>query len=896
MLSQARLIYPLLDGFLLGDLLSEHDGVRCYPAIRQKNGEKYIVKVISVPASSVQLDALLLAGAFPSKTAALRYFKDLAKDILAQAQILSQLSQQEGFAAYHGSQMISSADGDGFEVYLLGSLKTSLEKHLETGTMTQRGVVEMGLDLCAALAACRRAGYLYVDLQPGNVFRTDENGYLIGDVGFVPLDSLQFASLQKQYRSRYTAPEMSDDFAQLNTTVDIYALGLILYQACNGGFLPKNGDFSAAPMYADYELAEIISKACSPTPKDRWQDPSQMAQALISYMQRNGVSDENLIPVIPPADDDPTAEDFLPAVTAEELSQEIAALPESEVILMEAMAAEQDDLSHIIAQADALIDHEAPNAAMVPSRNDGDSQQPEPFHAQELEATPQDIPEAAEEFQTGTVPSDYADEIYCPVERRPFPWRILLTGVCIILLLVGAVFAKRYYDHVYIQNVEDLLITQADGAATVKVISDIDESLLTVLCADSYGNVKRSPVTAGIAMFTGLDPQTHYTIRIQISGHHKLTGQTTDSFTTEAQTTILGFVAYIGPEDGSVLLSFTTSGPEVDVWTVTYEADGIAPRSASFSGNSVTIYDLEVGKDYTFTLSANGQQLGGSTAVSYTASNIILAQDLAIIACGGGSLTAQWAAPDGFTPKNGWAVRCYNGAGYDQTVITYEPHYTFTGLDHSVPCHVDVTYVSMTQYAGTSVCANPITVEKFDYTVSNENGLTIRWTYSGTAPEGGWDVLCVIDGKTIQVRTEEPFIVAKVFPGSKYQISLSAADGTSIFGGDSSYTISEVAPFIGYGVNAEMLSAQISGHTITLTAPAETTVESSEHLVDAMCLIRNADGVLCAAFEDEFLWNTIWEGNVCTMLLPALPDTPGAYVLSIYFDGGWVAEVEFTVE
>ena len=80
------------------------------------------------------------------------------------------------------------------------------------------------------------------------------------------------------------------------------------------------------------------------------------------------------------------------------------------------------------------------------------------------------------------------------------------------------------------------------------------------------------------------------------------------------------------------------------------------------------------------------------------------------------------------------------------------------------------------------------------------------------------------------------------------------------------------------------------------TAPADTTVESSEDYVDSICLLRTADGVLVSAFADEFLWNTIWDGNVCTLLLPAVPDTPGSYVLSIYLNGGWLAEVEFTVE
>lgn len=880
-MSQARLIYPLMDGFLLGDELSTHDGVRCYPAIRQKTGGKYIVKAISFPASRVQLDALLLSGAYQSKADALHYFKELAAEVIKQTQILGQLSQQEGFAAYHGSQMVASEDGNGYEVYLLGSYKLSLSRLWENGPMTHRGVLELGLDLCAALAACRRAGYLYMDLQPGNIFYAEDRGYLIGDVGFTPLRSLQFAALPLQYRSQYTAPEMADVFAQMSPTLDIYALGLILFQACNGGQLPT-GD-QAAPLYADYELSEIITKACHADPAQRWQDPTQLAQALIGYMQRNEVSDTPLAPVtLPEEPSEADVDAFLPEISEDELAEEIEALPENEVALMEALASQNEEIPSLSDEGDDLIPE------LIWDAPDNVAPSPEPPQEAESEAEPQDAPVSATPAAS--------DEVYCPAERRPFPWRLVINAALIILLLFACYQGKHYYDHVYIQNIESLTVTQEADSVIVHIVSEVDESLLTVLCVDSYGNVRRAAVSAGIAVFTDLDPQTHYTVRVEISGRHKLTGTTLEGFTTPAQTQILSFTAIIGPEDGSVSLTLAATGPAVESWTVTYWADGINAIAATFRGSNVTLYNLAVGKEYTFVLSAAGQTLSGKTELTYAATDIILAEDLAITACSGGNLSVQWKCPEGFTPVNGWAVRCYNSTGFDETVITYEPQYTFTGIDHSVPCSVDVRYVGMIQSVRTEIGANPITVDNFEYTVSSETGLTIRWNYSGTAPEGGWDVLCMIDGNTSQVTTAEPFIVAKVLPGAVYQICVSAADGTTVLGGNGSYTVSEVAPFVGYGVNAETLSAQISGLTITLTAPAEAVVESSEHYVDALCLLRTSDGVLVKAFEDEFLWDTIWEGNVCTMFLPELPNTPGTYVLSIYFDGGWVAEVEFTVE
>ena len=69
-MSEPKLISPMLDNFEIGGPLSDHDGVRCCPAMRKNSDEKYIVKIISVPASQTKLDALLLTGAYPDKDAA----------------------------------------------------------------------------------------------------------------------------------------------------------------------------------------------------------------------------------------------------------------------------------------------------------------------------------------------------------------------------------------------------------------------------------------------------------------------------------------------------------------------------------------------------------------------------------------------------------------------------------------------------------------------------------------------------------------------------------------------------------------------------------------------------------------------------------------------------------
>ncbi len=304
-MSEPRLISPMLDNFLMGDPVSEHDGVKCCPAMHKDTEEKYLVKVISIPANKTSLDALLLTGAYANEAEASSYFEELANDVLREIQVLDKLSKLEGFIPFEAHQMVPMEDTIGFDIYLLSSYKRTLEKQFKRVPMTHLSAINLGIDLCAALTVCRRSGYIYADLKPGNIFVCDGNTYRIGDLGFLPLSGLKYTSLPDKYRSAYTAPEITDAFSDLNTTIDIYAAGLILYQAYNDGVLPSLDESQSdtpfpAPAYADYEIAEIILKACAPNPADRWQNPEEMGQALIAYMQRNSVNDTPIVPQVIP--------------------------------------------------------------------------------------------------------------------------------------------------------------------------------------------------------------------------------------------------------------------------------------------------------------------------------------------------------------------------------------------------------------------------------------------------------------------------------------------------------------------------------------------------------------------------------------------------------------------
>ena len=308
-------ISPLLDGFQLGQAFSSHDGVSCYAALKTATGERFILKQLSIPASQTKVDALLITGACKTEQQVRDYFQSVLEDTTQDLETLEQLSAKPGFTSFTGWQCQPKEGQVGFDVYMLSPYSTSLASRMAKGPITHLEAVNLGLDICAALSICRSAGYLYQDLKPENIYITPQGRFTIGDLGFLSTDNLAYATIPDRYLGQYAAPELRDMLSAPNLSIDLYALGMILYHIYNGGapFCDESspegaekrrlsGEALPAPAYADYEMAEIIQKACALKPEDRWVTPDEMAQALTAYMQRNAISDN---PIAPPIITDP---------------------------------------------------------------------------------------------------------------------------------------------------------------------------------------------------------------------------------------------------------------------------------------------------------------------------------------------------------------------------------------------------------------------------------------------------------------------------------------------------------------------------------------------------------------------------------------------------------------
>ena len=346
-MSDQKIISPLLDGFTLGAPLSQHHGVVCYPAIKENSNKKYIVKVISVPATQAQFDALILAGAYKDPAEVMDYFRKKGEGLLEEAAFLKMLSRIEGFLPYDGWQMEPITRRRlGYEIYLVGSYKRSLDKYIRKNAFTHLDAVNMGLDLCSALSVCRQAGHIYADLKPSHIYVSEKKEYRIGDLGFLPLDALRYTSLPERYFSPYSPPELQDPMTSVSLSVDTYAVGMILYQLYNDGQLPFHGltpsEDLPNPCHADYEMAEIIMKAVHSDPEQRWTDPKDLGKAIAAYMQRNNVGDIPITPFLPV---DVKEEDIVPVTSSEMPTDETEPVSEEAEEIQEAFKESQQTLA-----------------------------------------------------------------------------------------------------------------------------------------------------------------------------------------------------------------------------------------------------------------------------------------------------------------------------------------------------------------------------------------------------------------------------------------------------------------------------------------------------------------------------------------------------------------------
>lgn len=774
-MSDQKNISPLLDGFTLGAPISEHHGVICHPAIKENSNKKYIVKVISVPANQAQFDAMLLAGAYKDPGDAMEYFRKNGESILNEAELLKKLSRIEGFLPYDGWQMEPITRRRlGYEVYLVGSYKRSLDKYIRKHAFTHLEAINLGLDLCSALTVSRQSGYLYVDLKPCNIYVSENKEFRIGDLGFLSLDSLRYASLPERYFSPYTPPELLDPMAEMNLTVDTYAVGMILYQLYNDGVLPFSGTAPAeglpVPCHADYEMAEIIMKAIHSDPAQRWTDPKDLGKAIASYMQRNSVNDVPITPFIPP---EVNPEDRIAVSPESEPEQELVPEPEESVLeeesVDEADIPEQTEITASDESSDLPEEEVAPDEVI-------------PENTEPVSEPEDSLPQATEEDVEQEIPS---------AEVKEIPEFLSETGVLSdpdISEEVSRIISKA--DDIIAHEIpsETSFPTeeQSDPFAFVKEdAEEIEDDLPADPLMDDDAPVEKPVKTKKPKSFENTQRKEKFKkFLFRFLSILLLTGASVIGFWYYQNFFLqpIDSLSLNGTQD-TITVLVDTSVDESKLTVYCVDPDG-KQKSAAVQGGKAEFTGLKPSTAYTIELDMSGfhKLVGMTSDVFITEAKTQVLSFQAIAGSEDGSVLLDFTVEGG--EPDFWNIR-YTAEGEEERMETVTGHtasisgltlgkmYTFT-LDGGK--NFDLGGETTLQYMASRL----ILAEDLSITSEDDGGIVVHWNIPGDVVVEHWNIRCY-DGYGFEEKvtvTENEVRFTGLDPSREYTVEVTAAGMT----------------------------------------------------------------------------------------------------------------------
>ena len=265
------------------------------------------LKAVTIPASQGELDEILADGM--DMNGASTYFRDYVKELNREIALMSKLKGHSNIVSYEDHKMFPHEDGVGWDILIRMELLTPITSYLkENHTFTRREVIQLGMDLCKALEICQRYNIIHRDIKPANIFISETEDFKLGDFGVARIASASTGASTRAGTVNYMAPEVFRG-EKYTSNVDIYSLGLVMYQLLNNNRMPLyppypqpitpssreraqaqrlSGAALPPPANAEGRLAEIVLKACAPDPAQRYDSPTVMRQALEAIRYTEG--------------------------------------------------------------------------------------------------------------------------------------------------------------------------------------------------------------------------------------------------------------------------------------------------------------------------------------------------------------------------------------------------------------------------------------------------------------------------------------------------------------------------------------------------------------------------------------------------------------------------------
>ena len=262
---------------------------------------KAALKVISIPKSEQDLTAAK-NNIGKSEDSLKVYYQSVASEIVKEFELMYQLRGTTNIVSYEDHEVRQHDSGIGWDIMIRMELLTPLDVYTKDHEMKRQDVIRLGIDICKALERCRALDIIHRDIKPGNIFISEQGDFKLGDFGIARTIEAhdEVLELSRKGTISYMAPEIFRGM-KYSFDVDIYSLGIVMYRLLNHNSLPFMPQPPARPTYQDVsnanqlrmsgktlpypsedhtQLADIVLKACSFRPEERYQDPRTMRDHL----------------------------------------------------------------------------------------------------------------------------------------------------------------------------------------------------------------------------------------------------------------------------------------------------------------------------------------------------------------------------------------------------------------------------------------------------------------------------------------------------------------------------------------------------------------------------------------------------------------------------------------
>lgn len=288
-----------------------------YEIQKEEFGQTYraALKIISIPKSPSDVDAVRGAGMTDDNIT--EYYHSIVEDSVKEIALMSELQGNSNIVNYQNHEVRKHPDDPGWDIYLQMELLMPLNKYIQQNGITREEVIRLGMDVCSALEVCQERDIIHRDIKPENIFLSKQGHFKLGDFGIARTEERTKSGMSRKGTYSYMAPEVYRGEAY-NKSVDLYSLGMVLYRLLNENRAPFMPPYPQAIRYEDQEqalmrrmsgeplpmpsreqgdLAEIVLKACSFNPQNRFASPAAMRQALDTVLHGGQVQ---LEPDLPP--------------------------------------------------------------------------------------------------------------------------------------------------------------------------------------------------------------------------------------------------------------------------------------------------------------------------------------------------------------------------------------------------------------------------------------------------------------------------------------------------------------------------------------------------------------------------------------------------------------------